>query len=51
MPIKPYLTEPQIQSRIDEMAQELDAYCNKNNIDELCLICVLRGSVHCDRAN
>ena len=46
MSVLPYITEEQIQTRIQEIALEIDTFCEKNNIEELRLICVLRGSVH-----
>ena len=46
MSVLPYITEEQIQARIQDLALEIDAFCNKNHIEELRLICVLRGSIH-----
>ena len=46
MSIKPYLTEIQIQTKIRELALDIDVYCEQNRIQELQLICVLRGSIH-----
>ena len=46
MSIEPYLNEQQIQNRISELAIEIDTFCNAQNVEELRLICVLRGAVH-----
>lgn len=46
MSINPYIDELQIQTRISELAIEIDNFCRLHKIDELRLICVLRGSVH-----
>ena len=46
MSVLPYITEEQIQARVQDLALEIDAFCNKNHIEELRLICVLRGSIH-----
>ena len=46
MSVLPYITEEQIQARIQDLALEIDEFCKKNHIEELRLICVLRGSIH-----
>ena len=46
MSINSYIDEQQIQTRISEMAIEIDNFCRSQKIDELRLLCVLRGSVH-----
>ena len=46
MSVLPYITEEQIQKRIQEIALDVDTFCTIHNIKELRLICVLRGSIH-----
>ncbi len=46
MSVLPYINEAQIQKRIQELALEIDIFCKNHNIEELRLICVLRGSIH-----
>ena len=46
MSVSSYITEEQIQTRIQDLAMEIDAFCQSNNIEELRIICVLRGAIH-----